>query len=376
MGFSFAMPFAPFYIQHLGVTDPTALKLWVSAFAAATPLALCFAQPIWGAAADRFGRRRMLVRANFAGGLVLLLMGSVRSVEALVILRLVQGSLTGTVSAAQTLVAANTPSERNGLALGALSAAVFSGTMAGAALGGWFADLFGYRATFYAAAAMIALSGILVLLFTREYFIPPASKDETSIPADFSLRSLGPGLHILGLIIAMAGVRQFDMAMAPLLVQEIHGTVEGVSRWTGMLFAVASVGGLLAGPILGHISDRSAPARIAIACSSGAAVMMILQGVAMSFALLMPARFGMMFCAGGLDPVFQIWLAKVTPHNRRGVVFGWASTARSMGWFIAPLVSGTLATIVGLRSIYFINAALFLALIPLIQHVVREVNPK
>ena len=46
MGFSFALPFAPYYIQDLGVTDPDALKLWVSAFAAATPLSLAIYQHI------------------------------------------------------------------------------------------------------------------------------------------------------------------------------------------------------------------------------------------------------------------------------------------------------------------------------------------
>lgn len=373
MGFSFALPFAPYYIQQIGVTDPVALKLWVSLFAAATPLSLALSQPIWGAAADRFGRRRMLMRANVAGSLVLLLMASVRSVEALVILRLVQGAFTGTVSAAQTMVAASTPSDRNGLALGALSAAVFSGTMAGAFLGGWFADLFGYRATFYAAAGIIFMAGLLVQFFTRENFTPPAPEDQEPIPPHLTLRALGAGLPILFLIAAMAGVRQFDMALMPLLVQDIHGRVDGVSRLTGTLFAVASVGGLLAGPVMGHLADRSSPAGIARVCSVGAAVMMTLQGLAHAFVHLIPARFGMMFFAGGLDPVFQIWLAKVTPADRRGVVFGWSSTARSLGWFSAPLASGVLAATLGLRAIYFINAVLFLLLIPLINFVVRKV---
>ena len=376
MGFSFALPFAPYYIQQLGVTDPVSLKLWVSLFAAATPLSLALFQPIWGAAADRFGRRRMLVRANVAGCFVLLLMASVRSVEALVALRLVQGVFTGTVSAAQTMIAAGTPPHRNGFALGALNAAVFSGTMAGAFFGGWFADHFGYRATFYAAAVIILLGGLLVLFFTREEFTPPGPEEQEALPPPFSFRGLEAGLPILLLIAAMAGIRQFDMALMPLLVQEVHGSVDGVARRAGLLFAVASIGGMLAGPVIGHWADRSSPARIARICAIGAALMMIPQGLAHAFLTLVPARFGMMFCAGGLDPVFQIWLAKVMPANRHGVVFGWSSTARSLGWFAAPLVSGALASLLGLRPVYFIHAALFLLLIPLINRAVRTFNAK
>lgn len=374
MGFSFAMPFAPFYIQELGVRDPVALKLWVSLFAAATPFSLALVQPIWGAAADRFGRRRMLMRANFAGALILVLMAVVRNVETLVALRLVQGAFTGTVTAAQTMVAAGTPHHRSGFALGALSAAVFSGMMAGAFLGGWFADGFGYRATFVAAGILIGMAGLLVLLFTQEDFTPPALDGENPPPPRLSWRGLETGLPILALIAVMAGTRQFDMALLPLLVQDIHGSVTGVSRWTGLLFATASLGGLLAGPVFGHWADRAAPARIARVCALGAAVMMIPQGLAYTFVPLVPARFAMMFFAGGLDPVFQIWLAKITPPDRHGVVFGWSSTARSLGWFAAPLLSGGLAALLGLRAIYFINAILFVTLIPLIRLVTTRMT--
>lgn len=367
MGFTFALPFAPYYIQELGVTDPVALKLWVSLFAAATPLSLAIVQPLWGVAADRYGRRRMLMRANLAGTGVLLLMGGVHSVEALVALRLVQGVFTGTVTAAQTLVAASTPQHRNGLALGALSAAIFSGTMAGAFFGGWFAHAFGYRATFLAAAGLLLLASVLVMLFTREDFTPPAATTTAGIPSSLSWRSLGSSLPILVLIAIMAGTRQFDMALMPLLVQDIHGTVEGVSRLTGTLFAVASIGGLLAGPVFGHLADRASPARIARLCAVGAAITMIPQGLAHVFMTLLPARFGMMFFAGGLDPVFQIWLAKVTPAERQGIAFGWSATARSLGWCVAPLVSGLIAANFGLRSVYFVNAVLFLLLLPLIN---------
>ena len=38
MGFSFAMPFAPYYIQQLGITEPNELKMWVALFTAAAPL--------------------------------------------------------------------------------------------------------------------------------------------------------------------------------------------------------------------------------------------------------------------------------------------------------------------------------------------------
>jgi MFS family permease len=77
----------------------------------------------------------------------------------------------------------------------------------------------------------------------------------------------------------------------------------------------------------------------------------------------------MVFCAGGLEPVFQVWLAKVTSTERRGSAFGWAATARSVGWVGAPLVSGLIASGFGLRSIYLVGGLQYLLLVLLIGYV-------
>ena len=373
MGFNFALPFAPYFIQELGVTDPVRLKMWVAVFAASTPLTLAVFSPIWGMLADRYGRRVMLLRANFAGAIVLALMGTVRSVELLILLRLMQGVFTGTMTAAQTMVSVSTPSHRSGFALGALTAAMYSGAMVGAFVGGVFADWFGFRGTFFAGGLLLLGSGLLVTFGTTENFVRhiPEIEDERS-PVRAHWADLGPALPILILIVAMAGARQFDQAMLPLLVQDIHGSIQGVSIWTGSLSAFCGIAGLLAAPLLGRLADRVPPPKIGKMSALGAGLLMLPQGLAYSFLLLFGCRFGMVFCAGGLDPVFQIWLSRVTPEHKRGVVFGWAATARSMGWVVAPLVSGVVASALGIRSVFFIGSLLFFGLVPLISVVVKR----
>ncbi|MBU0677232.1 MAG: MFS transporter [Verrucomicrobia bacterium] len=372
MGFAFALPFAPFYIQDLGVSDPVKIKLWVSIFAAATPLSLAVFSPMWGALGDRYGRRLMMLRANFAAALVLFMMGHVHSVVVLVGLRVMQGAFTGTMTAAQAMVAVHTPENRSGMALGTLSAAVFSGAMVGSACGGWFADRFGYRGAFFIAAALTLLAGIVVLFGTRELVRPLTGDERPARGAGWA--QLRACLPVLLLIAAIAYVRQFDMPMLPLLVQEIHGSMDGVSSWTGSLFAVGSVAGLLSGIVLGRAADHAAAPKIGMFCALFAAVLMVPQGLAASFGPLFAARFGMIFCSGGLDPVFQVWLAKITPENHRGLIFGWAGTAKSLGWILAPLTSGVVATGFGVRSVYFASSVLFLMLIPLIHCAVRWID--
>ena len=63
----------------------------------------------------------------------------------------------------------------------------------------------------------------------------------------------------------------------------------------------------------------------------------------------------------------NIWLAKITPEDSRGLIFGWALTAKSLGWMVAPLVSGVIAWHWGLRAVFFVNAGFYMLLIPAID---------
>ena len=373
-GFSFAIPFAPFYMQDLGVRDPVQLRLWVSAFSAAVPLTMAVFAPIWGAAADRYGRRMMLLRANFAACVVLVLMGLVRNVETLVLLRALQGAFTGTVTAAQAMVAADSPPERSGMTLGGLSAAVFSGSLAGVAIGGLCAEWFGYRVAFYISSLLLLAAGLLVLLGTHE----PAGQAPEELTAEESADRRGGNLSgiwpVLGLILAINFVRQFDSAWVPLLVQEVQGTLQGASLWTGLLAAAGGIAGMLAGLILGNLADRVPPPRIGKASALFAGLLMIPQGLSRGFGLLFVARFAGMFCAGGLDPVFQIWLSKMTPAHRRGSIFGWASSARCVGWMLAALISGVVAAGLSIRATFLLGGGLYLLLIPAITAGVRRLQ--
>jgi len=372
-GFFFALPFGPYYIQELGVQDPARVKFWVALFGAAPPLSLAIFSPLWGMLADRYGRRLMLLRANFGAAVVLGLMSMVHSVEALVALRLLQGTLSGTMVAAQAMVAAYTPERHSGMALGSLSAAVYSGSMVGTFLGGMLAEYFGYRPVFLASAVLLLASGFLIFWGAREDFSRPrvARPEKGTSPkrAFADLRHVWPILLLLG---AMSFARQFETSFFPLLIQKMLGTLQGAALWTGSLSAIAAVAGFLAGIVFGRLADLFRPAKIAQVAVVLAGLFMFFHGLAPTFLFVGAARFGMTFCAGGLDPLFQSWLSRETPPEKRGAVFGWSATARSTGWFVAPLMSGLVASGYGIRAIYFVGALLYVLLLPLIAWVAKQ----
>src|SRR3972149_2442448 len=114
VGFAFVSPFIPYYIQQLGVTDPKEVALWAGLAQSGLSLSLAVMAPVWGMLADRYGRKMMIMRATFAGAVLMALMGFVTNVQQLVLLRALQGVFTGTVAAATTLVVSVVPKQHSG----------------------------------------------------------------------------------------------------------------------------------------------------------------------------------------------------------------------------------------------------------------------
>src|SRR5690554_1559065 len=71
VGFSFVMPFLPFFVRDLGVADDRMVGAWSGVAMFAAGLSLTIFQPIWGSLADRYGRKLMLQRAMFGGAIMI-----------------------------------------------------------------------------------------------------------------------------------------------------------------------------------------------------------------------------------------------------------------------------------------------------------------
>ena len=147
-------------------------------------------------------------------------------------------------------------------------------------------------------------------------------------------------------------------------METINGP-DKAATWTGIIGSLSAVTGILSGVVLGWLTDRSSPQKVAIWSAGAAGLLMIPQGLATNLPTLLVARLGLVFFAGALTSVFQIWLAKSTPDERRGAVFGWATSAKSCGWFLSSLCGGAVAMHIGVRGVYFAAAMAFLLLVPL-----------
>lgn len=162
VGFSSIFPFLPLYVESLGSTTNLSIEFLAGMVFSAQAITMMIASPFWGALADRYGRKLMVERSMFGGAVLLLLMAFVTSAEQLVVLRAIQGLITGTLAAANALIAAEVPRENTGYAMGLLQVGLGSGVALGPIIGGSIADAYGYSAAFFVTAALLLIAGITV----------------------------------------------------------------------------------------------------------------------------------------------------------------------------------------------------------------------
>ena len=363
MGYSFALPFMPLYIQEMGITDPGSLRLWSGLLMAGSGVSMAIMTPIWGSLSDRLGRKPMTLRANLGGAVVLFAMGLVRSPELLLVLRIAQGAITGTVIANLTLVVSNTPDRRIGFAIGIMNTAVFTGNAVGPLVGGYLADLFGFRIAFFLSSITLSLAFLVALIWVKEDFTPQAADGSFKLFRDLArLIREQRILPFIGLFILFGVARFSPRPMYPLLVKRIAAAGLGIATQAGLVNATAGTAAVVAGVLVGRLVDRGRPFVIGMVCAAAAGLFLLPQGFLPTVWSLLPFVLFADFFSAGIDPIMNVLLSRQVPVERRGAAFGLTGSARSVGWSLGAMLGGILAAYFDFKAV-FINAALLFFLI-------------
>ena len=370
--FGFVFPFLPLFIGQLGVGDLQQVEVWSGVSSFGQALVLSAFSPIWGAVADRRGRRLMVLRAAFGGGIVIGLIGLSQNIWQFMALRLVQGAMTGVVAAVSALATSFVPRAHIGLALGVIQMSSFAGSAVGPSLGGFAADHAGYRLGFAISGGLFLLAGVVTLLFVTEHFVPPPP--EASRPGlrgilrDIRARGRDRQLLVMMVVLfsAQFGVNVVQ-PMLPLFVQSID-PAESPATVTGVIFTVAGVVAAISSLIWGRLGDRIGYRRLLIAMALGAGLVYIPQGLVVSVVQLIVLRGILGIFDGGLLPSANALIASSAAPERpgqrssHGTTYGLVYLANGMGFALGPLSGGLIAATVGLRAVFFITGAILLAI--------------
>lgn len=163
LGIGLVIPVLPTLMNELGITGTT-----VGYLTAAFAIAQLIVSPMAGKAADKFGRKKMIIIGLFIFGASEFLFGMGTEIETLFLSRMLGGVSAAFIMPAVTAFIADiTNLETRPKALGYMSAAISTGFIIGPGIGGFLAE-FGTRIPFFFAGGLGAFAAVLSMLLLSE----------------------------------------------------------------------------------------------------------------------------------------------------------------------------------------------------------------
>lgn len=363
VGMNLIVPFLPFYIRHLGVTNDQELARWTGLIFAAPFLTAVVATPVWGALGDRYGRKAMVVRAIFGLGLAQILIGMAGDVYQLLAFRLLQGLISGFIAASLALASVNTPTEKLGYALGLLQTATSGGTVLGPAVGGILADVMSYQHIFFVTAALCAIGGVLIVRLVHEEPHAPPPGPQPTVLENVRFVASHRKLRTIGLLIllAQAGALMIEPIFA-LFVEQLGKSTRYLTTVVGFIVSIAGISMVFSAPWWGKRNDRIGYRRNLAAAAAGTGVAYAAHMVVPGLVSLGILRAGLGFFRGGiLHSLFSLTSRHVSPE-RRGGIMGIASSLAILGNSLGPLAGGFVAEHFGIIAVFGVNSLIFLGI--------------
>jgi DHA1 family multidrug resistance protein-like MFS transporter len=373
-GFSLVFPFLPLYVKEIGVASGGSIEFWAGLVFSSQAVTMMITSPIWGAVADRRGRKIRLQRATLGGAVLLILMGFAQNAEQLVILRTIQGMVSGVISAANALVAGSTPRQHSGEALGLLQTSRWVGVSGGPLIGGLLGEAFGFRECFWITGVLLAVAGVATIIWVQEEFTPP-TKQRPSFWASYRNLIVAPGMRGLYLLTFLRSLgATITVPIASLFVVSLLGTEQGAAWTTGVVMGAAAFASALSAGWLGRLGDHHGHSRILIIAAIAAALLYLPQAFVTAPWQLIVLQALSGLAVGGLLPATAALMNLWAPAGNQGATYGLDNSIQAAARSVAPMIGAAIALSWGLRGVYAGAAVVYVGIALAAWQVVREAN--
>ncbi|MDN6900496.1 multidrug efflux MFS transporter [Oenococcus sicerae] len=363
MGSGEVLPFLSLFTESLGNFTKAQVNLYSGIAFSATFLMTAIVSPIWGRLADRIGRKPMLLRAALGMSIVYTLTGFSSNVWQLIGLRFLMGFFNGYVSNANALVAKDTPKVFSGQALGIVVTGYTSGALVGPLLGGFLADLFGYRMPFFITGAIFFLLTFLTAIGVHEdKSTLVTEKPKGKQPS--VLKSVKFPVMIVGLFVTSMVVNLVTNSINPILSQFVRQLMSPhlgqLSMMAGLVAAAPGITAIIFAPKFGRLGDRIGSEKLVI----GGFIVGVLSMIPMAFVtnvwLLVVLRLFVGLTTAAMNPAIQAILAHETPQEFTSRIFSYNQSFLAMGNVFGPLLGSFVANLVGYRGVFIVSGGLVL----------------
>jgi DHA1 family multidrug resistance protein-like MFS transporter len=352
--------FTPLYLrQDLGVPAEQ-VPIWAGVLAA-TPLAVAVPMsPFWGVLAERYNRKAVIVRSEYASCLGYLLAAVASGPWGLLLSRVAFGFSFGNVAVMLATQSIVTPHRRLGAALSIIQAAQPAATAASPLWGALLVQTLGLRALWAVDALFVLCSGSAILLLVRE---PRTVRSTAPIlgrvrqVAATTVREPTVRWSFVAWFLVFAGAGSID-PFVPVLIQRLYDGAQpalAIGLILG-IYGLATAAGTVA---IGRFSDRASPTRVLMASCGALALVVGLIGLSPTLLALAALLLLRALPQAGTGPALYLHLARVLPPAERAPIMAFSPLPRNLAYLVAPLVAAALSGL-DLRLVFLFSAGCYL----------------
>jgi DHA1 family multidrug resistance protein-like MFS transporter len=358
---SHVFAFLPLYLRLVGLPEASVARwtgiLLAGVFVVGLPLV-----PFWGAWADKYGRKMIIVRSALVEAIVALLVVVSQTPWQLGASLFVIGFQLGNTGVMLAALRAVTPAKRVGFAIALLGIAGPVGNALGPAGGGWLVDHtpLGLRGLFALDALLSVGSALLLAVAYREErssAVPTESVVKLARQSIASIFTTPISLLLFGTFSVVLLGRSVVQPFLPLFVERLHPSQVGLTSAIGLVVGSSSLIGVLLSPTAGALGDRFGYRRILALVTLATAASLALLPFAPNIALLAVV---VAIVGGGVSAftaMVYALLATLVPEDRRSATLNLAFFPFYVGAILGPFV-GALVVGAGLVWVSLAGAGL------------------
>ncbi len=343
LGFGVIVPLVPYVADRFGAA-PWMITWILGSYS----LCQLVAAPLWGRLSDRYGRRAILM-TSMAGACVSYgILGFAPGLTWLLISRMLNGCMAGSISAAMAYAADVSRPEHRARALGTVGAAIGLGFMIGPAVGGLLVGNKVQSANFLLPAMVSAALSLLALLMVALLL-----RESQSAAQRLANRSGASAATVWRTLRARPALRW--LVLGAVLVTFSQATLEsivalwGLKRFAlgprtigGLLFGLAAITVAMQGGLVRVLAPRYGEYRLALAGVSAYVVGLAIAGAASSLAMAVTGLALVGFGSGAFSPSASALASRQADASNRGVVMGTYQAGSSLARVLGPLSSGVI----------------------------------
>ncbi|MBA7604320.1 Hexuronate transporter [subsurface metagenome] len=321
-----------------------------------------------GALSDRVGRKPVIVVGAIVSALGGMVIASADQFTGMLLGTALIGLGGGSTFVGIMVAMTEVIPSRIGLAMGLFQLAAYGGSTLGTSLAGYLAVSYGLRQPFtvlMVISVVGAVAGFLLIPKTNGSVHEGRTRPKMRVSITSYARQLAP-MYFAGF-----SSKIMDSLVVSFLPLYLTGLGMDINRVATVMSAFTFSWALLQ-PITGHTSDRIGRKKIIVVGLAGSVISVVTFTLTGSYTLLIVCSLLLGAGAALFYTPLVAMVSDIAPSELEGTLIGSYRFFRDLGYFVGPLLLGTIADNLGLANAFYATSLILLVATVVIQLLAEE----